>query len=334
MGLFKPNTKKMMEQRDIPGLINALLDRREDVVEAALNAITRHVNETDLSDQILDAIRAQLNNTNSDIRGQMAFRLRDVTKKTNNSYFLENIQSALVKSLDAPDFHVCAYAARSLVQFGRSSYEALNLGLLKAAAAVQLHPFTPLTYDSDPRIKFVKALGDLGVDEAVPSLLVTIKFQDDLPSVTFAYGYGKGLYMDAVTDAIGKIGTTAVEKLVYYFKNPSSDSERQCSTIALRKIGDQKALEALMGALTNENETTRMYAAEQLGKLGNRCAVEPLILALQDKDWLVRCNAARALGDLCDVKAIGPLQAALQDPDEIVRKNSGDALSKLTASQH
>jgi HEAT repeat protein len=334
MGLFKPNTKKMMEQRDIPGLINALLDRREDVVEAALNAITRLVNETDLSDQILDAIRAQLNNTNSDIRGQMAFRLRDVTKKTNNSYFLENIQSALVKSLDDPDFHVCAYAARSLVQFGRSSYEALNLGLLKAAAAVQLHPFTPLTYDSDPRIKFVKALGDLGVDEAVPSLLVTIKFQDDLPSVTFAYGYGKGLYMDAVTDAIGKIGTTAVEKLVYYFKNPSSDSERQCSAIALRKIGDQKALEALMGALTNENETTRMYAAEQLGKLGNRCAVEPLILALQDKDWLVRCNAARALGDVCDVKAIGPLQAALQDPDEIVRKNSGDALSKLTASQH
>jgi HEAT repeat protein len=58
---------------------------------------------------------------------------------------------------------------------------------------------------------------------------------------------------------------------------------------------DQRAVEPLIQALQDDDESMRRGAAESLGKLGDPRAVQPLIAALHDKDEFVRDAAAEAL---------------------------------------
>jgi hypothetical protein len=86
---------------------------------------------------------------------------------------------------------------------------------------------------------------------------------------------------------------------------------------------------ALISNLKAPKAITRAAAAEALGKIGDRRAVEPLILALTDKDWGVRLNAAVALGEIGDARALGPLSVALKDSDHDVRTWAAQALYKI-----
>jgi HEAT repeat protein len=73
----------------------------------------------------------------------------------------------------------------------------------------------------------------------------------------------------------------------------------------------------------------RRVAAEELGKMKDARAVEPLIAALQDPDDSVAEAAAAALGRIADPRAIRPLAAALQRP--ATRWSAADALVGLGA---
>jgi len=50
----------------------------------------------------------------------------------------------------------------------------------------------------------------------------------------------------------------------------------------------------------------RYTAAEALGKIGDVRAVEALIAALQDRNWVVRRVAAASLGKIRDAQAESP----------------------------
>lgn len=80
--------------------------------------------------------------------------------------------------------------------------------------------------------------------------------------------------------------------------------------------------------LKNQNPEVRLYAAIELGKLGDVRAVEPLIAALSDQDMNVRESAIEALGNLGKA-AVVPLIARLQDYDAGVRSGASDALVKV-----
>jgi hypothetical protein len=88
--------------------------------------------------------------------------------------------------------------------------------------------------------------------------------------------------------------------------------------------------ELVKGLSTEHQALTRAHAAEALGKLGNPKAVLALIDALKDDYQLVRSYAARALGKLGDSTAIEPLVHILgQDPFFGARAEAAEALGKL-----
>jgi len=104
---------------------------------------------------------------------------------------------------------------------------------------------------------------------------------------------------------------------------------RQQIARALGEIGSAEAVEPLIQALRDEDESVRAAAAKALGRIGDARAVEPLIQALRDSNWRVRAAAAEALGRIGDVRAVEPLVQALGDENESVRMAAVKAAVKI-----
>ena len=66
-----------------------------------------------------------------------------------------------------------------------------------------------------------------------------------------------------------------------------------------------------------------------LGRIGDRRALGAVLTAITDCDWRVRAQAARSVGALRVTDAIPLLERALSDPAWSVRANAGEALADL-----
>src|SRR5687768_16337930 len=78
----------------------------------------------------------------------------------------------------------------------------------------------------------------------------------------------------------------------------------------------------------------RVQAALQLGKAADGAALEPLVAALDDPNESVRAAAAAALKQLGDARAIEPLKERRLDRSRAVReqvRNSLESLGKVHA---
>ena len=143
------------------------------------------------------------------------------------------------------------------------------------------------------------------------------------------------------------------------------------AVLALREIGDERAVEPLINALRDEYSNVCRAAAEALGKIGDKKAIEPLIIALRslfiryaaaealgkiEPEWHktevakrqvpefinalrngcsdVRIGAAEALGKIGDKKVIEPLIIALRDWDWRVRYAAIEALERIEPEWH
>ena len=112
---------------------------------------------------------------------------------------------------------------------------------------------------------------------------------------------------------------------------------RKEAVVALKTIGDKKALLPLIDALKYEEwhekyvvlSSVREYAAEALGLLKDKNAVNPLIEALNDNDEDVRFKAAWALGNIGDKRAVESLIGALNDERWSVRRFAAISLGKI-----
>jgi HEAT repeat protein len=89
---------------------------------------------------------------------------------------------------------------------------------------------------------------------------------------------------------------------------------RQSAARALGQLGDKRAVEPLIAALGDQEQTVWQSAARALGQLGDKRAIEPLRAALKAKDGRMRSSAADALAVLGDERAVGPLLGRLKDP--------------------
>ncbi len=99
-------------------------------------------------------------------------------------------------------------------------------------------------------------------------------------------------------------------------------------------LGDDQTVGDFILALTSDDQLSREAASEALGWLVKEKseadkAVPALINALSDSAMEVRRNAAEALGRIGDSRAEEALKAALQDEDEWVREVVVDALKKV-----
>jgi len=105
--------------------------------------------------------------------------------------------------------------------------------------------------------------------------------------------------------------------------------ERVFIISALGWVGDSKAINILVNALSDTDYRIRVTAAKSLGWIGDPRAVGSLLKALDDIDYRVRITAAKSLGWIGDPKGVGSLLHALGDIDYRVRITAAKSLGLI-----
>lgn len=128
--------------------------------------------------------------------------------------------------------------------------------------------------------------------------------------------------------ALGKIGDTrALNALISRLRHDTHAEVRKNAVWALH-MGDIRAIDALIGALRDSDEWVRFGAVIVLSKIGEP-AIEPLLAALRDPQILVRANAAEVLGRIGDQRAAEGLAEALSDEEAYAWHQAAIALGRL-----
>ncbi len=91
--------------------------------------------------------------------------------------------------------------------------------------------------------------------------------------------------------------------------------------------------ESAVDFLISVEGANRDAAAWALGRIGGDRALGPLLGALSDPQWQVRREAAQALGNLEDEGAVPALTEALADPVTVVREWAARSLETITGRQ-
>ena len=103
------------------------------------------------------------------------------------------------------------------------------------------------------------------------------------------------IYADNIDDGIARL------------KSADEDT-REDAAEYLGNVGDERAVEALLEAVTDPSDDVREEAIQSLGKIGNTDCTPALIRALQDDEIGVRGAAIKSLGQVGDLTAIDALQ--------------------------
>ena len=125
-----------------------------------------------------------------------------------------------------------------------------------------------------------------------------------------------------------------IDSLIENLKNEDCIVRRNAA-FALGKIGSEKAIDALIKALTeDEDSSVRKKAAGALGKIGSERAIDPLMKALKDENSSVRWDVAFALGETRSEKAVDALIKVLtEDEDSYMRWSATIALGKTRSEK-
>jgi hypothetical protein len=94
----------------------------------------------------------------------------------------------------------------------------------------------------------------------------------------------------------GRADADKIDDLTRALMQDSSYKVRVQAALVLGKLGDKRAVPALIQALRDENETVRGVAATSLGRMGDRSAAAALMVAVSnDPSEFVRREAKKAL---------------------------------------
>ncbi len=104
-----------------------------------------------------------------------------------------------------------------------------------------------------------------------------------------------------------------------------NDKERQVAARFLGDLKDQRAVQALLGAIEDRNRDVRRQAIQSLGKMRDKRAAGVLRRVVVGEDRYVRAAAARALGALRDTSAVDMLVSVV-DREMHLQGRSGDEL--------
>jgi HEAT repeat protein len=195
---------------------------------------------------------------------------------------------ALITALDDPDEDLSEAVSDSLTAFGTAAIGPLNHILRNGNAAL--------------RLKAVTILGDIDDPQAVYSLILALKDADDT-------------IVGSALCSLAERGRSVAEPLI----EAVQDEGQRCRNVieALGRTGDPRAVDLILRMLETEagDLNLRMGAIFGLGILGDVRAVEPLLHALTDEYCIIRSIAAWGLGELHDERAVDGLIRALRDPE-------------------
>ncbi|MEI7832218.1 MAG: HEAT repeat domain-containing protein, partial [bacterium] len=303
---------QLHDERAIPALIEALKDDNKLVRQQAAQALGQMKYNTNAC---VEPLIAALKDTDLQVRTTAATALGQLDDK--------RAVLPLVDLLKDKDENVRALAARSLGML--KDARAVD-GLLAAAVAAGG------TKNNWNRISVISALGQIGDQRAIPTLIPMLKDTD---------GYVRG----SVASVLGDLkDPAAVDPLLLTLKEKgkattvpggtiATDSylySRQIAASALGKLKDPKAIDPLLTAGASE-EALAPTVALALKEFGSP-VVEPLLAVLKGTDLPRKRIAVQTLGTLADLRAVEPLQALLTDPDVKLRITAGEALGKLKAA--
>jgi HEAT repeat protein len=115
--------------------------------------------------------------------------------------------------------------------------------------------------------------------------------------------------------------------LISALKHPDFDTQWQAAE-ALGKMGSP-AVEHLIASLHHPSREVRLGIIEALGEIQDYRAVPTLLHLLKDESGEVRWATALALGEIGDPRALQPVILSLLDPDKYVRYGAALALEKI-----
>ncbi len=189
------------------------------------------------------------------------------------------------------------------------------LGPLGDPMAVE--PLTVLVTDEDPGVRraAVRALSARGGVRVVEPLITALQDRDpDVRTVA-----AQAVYRRMMTD-------------------PDQDARRATAT-ALGRIKAADAVESLLRATMDPDETVRVASVRALASIGDPAAVGPLIVMLAHEQYRAKTSGrsslaveratGQALDVLCDEKAVDALQAALGHDDAEVRELAIKRLARI-----
>jgi HEAT repeat protein len=198
---------------------------------------------------------------------------------------------ALIEALDDEHIRVRCAAARSLGELkAENSVPGLIEQLNKASEKQEIQDI-------------IIALGEIGDPRAVEPIVRAIKHSgrdnDLYPVARAIIGFKDPRIADALLEVMrfdsGDLNYNIVYQLV--------------------RVKEEKLYEPLEEALRRGDRSSRS-AADALGRLGDVRAVAALIQALRSENPSLRESATKALGELGDKRAVPALVALLQKPDE------------------
>jgi HEAT repeat protein len=143
-----------------------------------------------------------------------------------------------------------------------------------------------------------------------------------------AFGLSQQIARDP--DAVGQNDRLVREMITIFEEAKGEDPRiRRYLAMALGRLGNPAASDALLAALSDEDAETQIHSMWALGTIGEPRAVGPLTTLLGHHDAGVRKMAAYTLGALNERGTCDALAAALEDPVPDVGWNAAIALSRL-----
>lgn len=163
-------------------------------------------------------------------------------------------------------------------------------------------------------------------DQAIPDYLNDIRSGSSHRKFQAAYELSK-----SIKRGEAKRYPNLVSQVIDVYQSSKNDDPRirQYLTLVLGKLGDRRAVPALVDALRDPVVETRIYALIALAELHDPSSVSAVIDATNDEDKDVRKTAVYALGELGDRRAVPVLEQALNNQTADIRFNAALSLSRF-----
>jgi len=170
--------------------------------------------------------------------------------------------------------------------------------------------------DDNLRTKIAEALGDIGDETAIETLIEMLKDRDF--DVT-----------NSAIRALKKNGKQAFEPLLEILKNSEDTKLKENTAYILGTIKNKLAVEPLMKEFKDSDDVDlRCAGAIALGEIGSSDAIDALKSGIQDEDDKVRKAVSIAFGYTNNEEAIESLILLLNDYRHEVRKTAVESLKK------
>ncbi|MCA1595000.1 MAG: HEAT repeat domain-containing protein, partial [Chloroflexi bacterium] len=272
------------DRRSLPALIEALDDPDEDVCREIAGAIAS-IKDTRAILALADALASSKVELRRAASYALGFTLND-----------ERVcLPALVKALGDPDPQVRDHAANTI---GQSFY-----GDVDPVFESAVGPLMALLKDSD-----------LGARQSAAFALWMLKRPAAADALAGALEDEDRYVKDLAANALAVLhDPRAFEPLIAALSD-GQPHRGPCRSLA--ELGDLRAVESVIGALSSPGAELREDAVGALGQFGDDRAIEPLIARLDDPESRLRASAADSLGELKAAAAIEPLRLLLDSQDE------------------